>query len=153
MNTMPCAFEIETIRASQTGSASPELLRHQQGCPHCGAALQIARIFHQDAEYLSEHAAPPPAAQVWAAAGRRRRAIALERATILLRILKVSGLVYAAVFIVWAANALANLRGGFVPPVLDGKALNASLEGAVLAALCVGIGLCYTLRHDRPPTR
>ncbi len=73
---------------------------------------------------------------------------ALERATGFVFALKIAGLIYAAVLVLWGAHALA-VRGGVIVSGLDPKLLSATIEGAGLAVLLVGSGLWYTLRGDK----
>lgn len=148
MNPMGCRYEGETIRALRSGSADDELLRHQQSCPHCREALRMAAVLERDAAELDATCTPPRAVQIWAAAERRRRTAALERATLVLRALKASGMLYAVIFLVWGLRWLAGATSGWSLPGLDSRALAITLEGAGLAVLCVGTGLCYALRRD-----
>jgi hypothetical protein len=148
MNPMSCKYEPETIRALQDGSPGDELLRHQSTCPECRQALWLAQAFQKDAGRLTASCAPPQAAQIWATAEHRRRTAALERAALILRALKASGMLYAAIFVLWGLHWLAGLKSSFLLPGLDAKALTTTLAGAGLAACFVITGLCYVLRRD-----
>ncbi len=148
---MPCKFEGEMVRAQHSGTWTSGLLRHQEACADCREVLRLMQTLHQDAIGLAADCVPLPAKRVWLEAEQRRRKTALARAAISVRVLKTSGLVYALFFALWAVHALLGTRSGFSLPRLDGKAVNASLEGIALAALCIGMGLVYALRRDRLP--
>jgi predicted anti-sigma-YlaC factor YlaD len=152
MNAMRCRYESETIRAFhhgelQPGACSEALIQHQKECPVCREAVVVAQALRRDAEELAARYTPPPSAQILAAAERHRRMESLARATRFFRVLKIAGMVYAAVFVLWGLHSLTG-HGGVVLPGLDGKSLNATLEGAGLAAIFVGSGLWYALRRD-----
>ena len=149
MNPMGCKYEGETVRALRSGSADDELLRHQHGCPHCREVLRMAAALQRDAIELDAACAPPRAVQIWAAAERRRRTATLERAALVLRALKASGMLYAVIFLLWGLHWLAGATGGLSLPGLDSRALAITLEGAVLAVLCIGSGFWCALRRDR----
>jgi len=150
MNAMRCRYENEMIRALQTGAWSESLIEHQKNCADCRDAVVLAQALRRDANDVAARYAPPPSAQVWAAAERRRRMAALERATRFVFALKIAGLIYAAVLVLWGVRALA--VHGVIVPGLDSKLLNTAIEGAGLAALLVGSGLWYTLRGDERRT-
>jgi predicted anti-sigma-YlaC factor YlaD len=147
MIAMRCRFENETIRALQTGAPSENLIEHQKTCAACRDTVVVAQALRRDAGDLAARYAPPSSALVWAAAERHRKMAALMRATRFLHALKVAGVVYVAVLVFWGIHALA-VRGGVIVSGLDPKLLNATIEGAGLAALLVGSGLWYTLRRD-----
>ena len=156
MNAMRCRYESETIQALksgalQSGTCSETLIQHQQNCVVCREAIVVAKALRQDANKLAARYTPPPSGQILAAAERHRRIEALARATRFLRILKIAGLVYVAVFVLWGLHSLTG-HGGINLPGLDGKSLNTALEGAGLAVICVGSGLWYALRRDERRT-
>jgi predicted anti-sigma-YlaC factor YlaD len=146
MNAMGCGYEDETIRALETDARSASLIEHQKSCASCRDAVLVAQALRQDANKLAARYTPPSSVQMWATAARHRRMAALERASSFVFALKIAGLVYAAVLIVWGVHAL--VVRGIVPPGLDAKWLNATITGAGLAVLFVGSGLWYTLRGD-----
>lgn len=148
MNAMRCRYESEMIRALQAGALSESLIAHQKDCADCRDAVMVAQALRQDESDLVARYTPPPAAQVWAAAERHRRMAMLERAGRFLRALKIAGVVYVAVLVLWGIHALSE-RG---VPGLDPKLLNTVIEGAGLAVLLVGSGLWYTLRGDERRT-
>lgn len=152
MTAMQCKFEGETIRAYRSGSWPAELVRHCAQCADCRESLQVARALLADAGSLdlpaAIHAGPPPAAQVWSAVQRRRKLDALDRATRVLRVLKIAGVVYAAVFLLWAVRTLPGVAAESVLPALNGRALSTSVAGGCVALLCVVSGLFYTLLKD-----
>jgi hypothetical protein len=67
---------------------------------------------------------------------------------ICVRILKVSGFVYALLFGLWVARELGRAHGAALPH-LDGTAWSASIGGLALAAVCLGTGLVFALRGER----
>jgi hypothetical protein len=146
---MTCKLEAEVVRAVREGSIAPELVKHQQACADCREAARVVLALRADAGALEASFVPAPVAMVWAAAERSRRAGALARANLCVRILKVSGFVYALLFALWAAHALAGLHGGVALPGLDGKMLTESVAGIAFVAACVGIGLVFELRGER----
>lgn len=144
---MRCQYEAELIRALQTGEYSESLLQHERNCADCREAMMLARALRQDASDLAARYSPPSSGQIWAAAERHRHMAALARATRFLSVLRIAGLVYAVGFVGWGLYTLAARA---IPlPGLDGKSLNAVMEGAGLAVLFAGSGLWYALRGDR----
>jgi predicted anti-sigma-YlaC factor YlaD len=148
---MRCRYENETIRALGTGAFSESLKEHQKSCAECRDAVAVAQALRRDASDLAARHIPPASAMILAAAERHRRMMALARATRFLRAMKVAGVVYVAVLVVWGVYSLAG-HGGMTVPGLDAKSLNATIGGAGLAVLFVGSGLWYTLRRDERPT-
>jgi hypothetical protein len=152
MTAMQCKFEGETIRALRSGSWPAELVQHCGECPDCREALQVAQALLEDAGGLNLpsaiHSGPPPAAQVWSAVQRRRKLAALDGATRILRVLKVAGVIYTAVFLLWVVRTLPGVATESVLPALNGKALTSSVAGGCFAVLCVVSGLFYTLLKD-----
>lgn len=146
---MRCEREGETIEALRSGSWPDELLAHCGQCADCRQARLVASALHRDADQLQARSGPPPAMRVWAAVQRRQRIAALERATRFLRILKIAGVVYAAVFFFWSLHSLRGLALGSLMPGLNGRALNESILAAGLAVVFIGSGLWYALRRDR----
>lgn len=149
MNAMPCKHEGEMIAALRSGAWAAELLEHCSGCSECRQTRLVAEALHRDAEMLQASSGPPPAVRVWAAVQRQQGMAALERATRFLRVLKVAGVVYAAVFLFWSLRSLPNLAPGSLLSGLNGRALNESMIAAGLAVLFIGSGLWYALRRDR----
>jgi hypothetical protein len=156
MTAMQCKFEGETIRAYRSGSWPAELVQHCAQCPDCRESLQVAQTLLEDAGRLNLpsaiHSGPPPAPQVWSAVQRGRKLAALDRATRILRVLKVAGVIYAAVFLIWTLQTLPGLAPQAILPGLTGKALTDSVAGAGFAAIFVCGGLVYALRRDRSST-
>lgn len=147
MNAMQCQYEAEAIRALETGEQPESLMAHQKNCSACREAVMLAQMMRKDADELATRYVLPSAERVWAVAERHRQMAALARTARFLRILKIMGAVYGLVFVLWGVHALA--MRGIVARGLDGKSMNAVLEGAGLAVLFVGSGLWYTLRGDR----
>ena len=147
MNAMRCQYESEMIRALRAGALSETQIAHQRSCADCRDAVLVAQALQQDASEMAVRYAPPSSAMVWAMAERRRRMAALTRAMRFLNVLKIAGVVYVAVLVFWAVHSLPGL-GGVTLPGLDGKLLNATIEGVGLAVLLVGSGLWYALRRD-----
>ena len=147
MNGMRCQYERELIRAEQTGEYSERLMEHERICANCREAVLLARALRRDANELAARYTPPSPERVWAAAERHRQMTALAQATRFLRVLKIAGVVYGLMVFLWGLHVLA--ARGIATSWLDGKSLNAVMEGAALAALFVGSGLWYTLRGDR----
>jgi hypothetical protein len=146
MNAMRCRYENEMIRALGAGALSESLMEHQKGCADCRDAIVVAQALRRDAGDLAARLSPPRSAQVWAAAERHRRMAALERATRFVFALKIAGLIYAAVLVLWGVRTLA-VRAVMLPG-LNAGSLNATITGAGLAVLFVGGGLWYALRRD-----
>lgn len=149
---MRCEREGETIRALRSGSWPSDLLQHHEHCPDCRQTRQVAQALQQDAAPLQSHSGPRPAVHVWSAVQRRQKLAAFDRATRFLRLLKVAGILYAAVFVLWSLRALPGLPAESFLPGLTGKALSDSLAGAGLAAIFVCGGLIYAMRRDKPST-
>jgi predicted anti-sigma-YlaC factor YlaD len=146
MNAMRCRYENEMIRALKTSALSESLIEHQKSCSICREVAVVAQALLRDASDLAPRYTPPLPTQIFAAAERRRRMAALERATRFVLALKIAGLVYAAVLALWGLHAL-SVRGVMLPG-LDAASLNATIAGAGLAVLFVGGGLWYALRGD-----
>lgn len=147
MSAMRCRYESETIRALQTGVLSEALIEHQKRCADCRQEVMVAEALQWDARGLAIRYTPPSSGQIWAVAERHRRTAALARATRFLLALKIAGMVYAVVFVLWGLHALA--AHGIPAPWLEGKSLNTVMEGAGLAMLFVSSGLWYMLRGDK----
>ena len=150
MNAMRCRYENEMIRALQAGALSESVIEHQKVCADCRDAVVVAQALQEDAGDLAARHTPLPSAQVWAAAERYRRMAALQQAAHFVFALKIAGVVYAAVLVLWGVRALA--ARGLVLPGLNAGSLNATITGAGLAVLFVGGGLWYALRRDERVT-
>jgi len=146
MIAMRCRYESEMIRALKTGALSESLIEHQRNCSICREVAVVAQALLRDAGDLAPRYTPPLPTQILAAAERRRRMAALERATRFVFALKIAGLIYAAVLVLWGVRALA--ARGLVLPGLNAGSLNATITGAGLAVLFVGGGLWYAMRED-----
>jgi hypothetical protein len=149
MNAMPCKFEAEMIRAMRSGNWSATLLDHREHCPDCREAIFVAEAMQHDSAWIQARAEPPSATQVWALSQRRQREAAMERATRWVRILKIAGWLYAAIFVVWGLRLLPSFATDTLLSSLNGKPLDESVAGAVFAAICVGSGFWYAVRRDR----
>jgi hypothetical protein len=147
-----CEREDETIRALRSGSWPSDLLQHHEHCLDCRQTRQVAQALQQDAALFQSHSVPHPAIHVWSAVQRRQKLAAFDRTTRFLRLLKVAGILYATIFVLWSLRALPGLPTESLLPGLTGKALSDSLAGAGLAAIFVCSGLIYALRRDRPST-
>jgi len=151
---MTCRFEVEVVRVVREGSITPELENHQQECGDCREAAQVALALRADADALAENFVPPPVAAIWAAAERSRRVSALRRAHLCVRILKVSGFVYALLFALWAAHSMGRLDDAAAAFAALGHTM---LAGLGVTGLCVALGLVFALRGERtslsPPSR
>jgi len=147
MNAMRCQYETEMIRAIETGECSESLMAHQKNCAACREAVMLAQMLRRDASELATRYVPPSSERVWWVAERHRQMAALARATRFLRLLKIAGLAYSAVIIVWVLHVLT--ERGVGASWIEGKSVTAVIEGAGLAVLFVASGLWYTLRVDR----
>ncbi|HTW49171.1 MAG TPA: hypothetical protein VMD92_14560 [Acidobacteriaceae bacterium] len=85
---------------------------------------------------------PPPAAGIWLMAERRRRRLAIERATLPLRIMQVVGLVCAVAAAAWLLSASRVSVSGLLHDV-------ETLRAAILAMGCASVLLvvagCWTM--------
>ena len=152
MNAMSCKFEAEVIGALRSGNWSATMLDHKDHCLDCREAILVAEAMQQDAAWIQAKAEPPSVSQVWALSQRRRREVAIERATRWVRILKVAGWLYASIFVVWGLRLLPRLASDSFLTALDPKALDESVAAAALAAVFIGSGLWYALRGDQRQT-
>ena len=143
MIAMRCRYENEMIRALQTGALSESLMEHQKGCAACRDAMVVAQVLRRDAgEVAARHTLPPPV-QVWAASSRHRRMAALQRAARFVFALKIAGLIYAAVLVLWGVRALVAQVGLLVK--------SGSLNAAIGEQGCAFVGgrLCCAAADER----
>lgn len=159
MNEPHCSKKELIVAALHGNSPDAELFDHARSCPACLEVLRVTEFLHAETSLMQHElqSLPSPAA-VWRKAQASAREKALARATLPIRIARISASVVAVVAAPWlmlGANPLqpwiATLWPGYFSSV--NPLWLADLNGMLLLAIsgtlvCFGLSSWYMLRED-----
>ena len=146
MKPMSCEHERVVIQALHSGEWSVELRRHAADCPDCTQALHLAEALGEAARRAEIHCHPPDAHWSWQRSRVMAREIAVRRVTRLLAAMRALAAVYVAAAALWLLRDSAALQYREVASSMHGVSNWFALMGAMVAAVCVVVGLWPILR-------
>jgi hypothetical protein len=155
-----CEKEHQVVAALCGNSPDAEILAHAAACPVCSQVLLVAGFLrHQTSLAQHELNALPEAALIWRKAQAQSRQKALVRATLPIRIARISAAAVAVLAALWLILAphqlwprMADLwprhlpsANQFWPSGLSQTALLIAITGTLI---CIGLSSWYMLRED-----
>jgi hypothetical protein len=148
MKQMSCEHETGVIRALHLGEWTSELRRHAAECQDCSQALHLAEALREEARRAAIHCNPPDAHWIMQRSRRMAREIAVRRVTRLLAAIRALAAVYVAAAALWLLRGYAALPYREVASSMHGASAGFALMGAMVAAVCVVVGLWPILRDS-----
>jgi hypothetical protein len=102
MNEAFCEKEQQIVAALLGGSRNAEILRHTRSCPVCSEVLLVAEFLRESSQISTlDLSGLPDAGLIWRKAQALAREKALVRATLPIRIARISAFVVAALAVPW----------------------------------------------------
>jgi hypothetical protein len=144
---MSCEHERVVIRALHSGEWSVELRRHAAECADCSQALQLAEALGEAARRAEAGFQAPDAHWIWQRSRRLAREIAVRRVNHLLAAMRALAAAYVAAAALWLLRGSAALQYREVASSMHGASSWFALMGAMVAAVCVVVGLWPILRE------
>ena len=151
MKQMSCEHESSVIRALHAGEWTSELRLHLAECRDCSQALQLAEAMQMSATQAQVDCHPPDPHWILQRSRRMAREIALRRVARLMTAMRMLAAVYAIVLAGWLLRGFASLQYREVASAMRGPSSGFGLMGAVVAAVCVAVGLWPFLRGGSQP--
>ncbi|MGA8502246.1 MAG: hypothetical protein WB683_11900 [Candidatus Sulfotelmatobacter sp.] len=159
MNEHHCEQEQSVVAALRGGSRDPEILVHARNCPVCSEVMLVTEFLREETN-LAQHELNtlPDAALIWRKAQALAREKALARATLPIRITRISAFAVALLAVLWLILE-SHQPGSWMADLWPRHLLFTSLwssnlnEPALLLALtstliCIGLSSWYILRED-----
>jgi predicted anti-sigma-YlaC factor YlaD len=148
MKQMSCEHENAVVRALHSDEWAEELRLHLSDCQDCREALQLAEALGEVARHAEIHCNPPDAHWILQRSRLRSREIAMRRVAWLLTAMRTLAAVYVGVAAVWLLRGYVTLEYRGVASALHGTASGFAQMGAMVAAVCVVVGLFPILRES-----
>lgn len=160
MNEHYCEKEQQVAASLRCGLCPPELREHARQCPVCSEVMLVAEFLREETN-LAQHelSTLPDAALVWRRAQALAREKALVRATLPIRIVRISGFVVAVLAAprlilesrplwpwmadLWPRHLSSTIR--LWPSDLNETALLLAITGTII---CIGLSSWYMLREE-----
>jgi hypothetical protein len=102
MNEAFCEKEQQIVAALLGGSRNAEILGHTRSCPVCSEVLLVAEFLRESSQISTlDLSGLPDAGLIWRKAQALAREKALVRATLPIRIARISAFVVAALAVPW----------------------------------------------------
>jgi hypothetical protein len=152
-----CDQEEAVWSAMRNGALTEELRIHAGSCPICAELMLVAEYLHQEVAADPAELRVPDADFVWLKARNRARELAVARATLPIRVVRIGA--YAAALLA-AAWFVPFLRAGSWLPAFDFRYLSAMDRagsmtltgtmaiGVVASLICISFGSWYVLRQE-----
>jgi hypothetical protein len=160
MSEHNCEQEQQVAAALCSGACTPELREHARTCPVCSEVMLVSGFLREEAS-LARHelSTLPDATLIWRKAQALAREKALARATLPIRIARISALVLAVLAAPWLIVESRELRPWIAnlwprhllstnqlwPSDLNQTALLLAITGTVIS---IGVSSWYMLRED-----
>jgi hypothetical protein len=160
MNEIYCEKEEQVIAALSGNSRDAAILTHARSCPVCSEVLLVTGFLREEAN-LARHELNtlPDPALIWRRAQATAREAALVRATLPIRIARISALVVAvfvAPWLIFESRYLQHWMADLWPTHSSsaGQPLSSYSGGTTLllaltgTLICIGLSSWYLLRED-----
>jgi hypothetical protein len=160
MNQHFCEKEPQVVAALGGSSRDAEILRHARTCPVCSEVLLVSELLRESIQLAThELSALPDAALIWRKAQALAREKALVRATLPIRIARISALVVAFLAAPWLILQSHQLwpwmsdlwpkhlssANRLWPSELNETALLLAATGTIV---CIGLSSLYLLKEE-----
>jgi len=162
MNEHFCEKEQQVVAALCGSSRDAEILGHAGRCPVCSEVLLVSEFLRESTQLAAhELSALPDAALIWRKAQALAREKALVRATLPIRIARISAFVVAvlaAPWLIFESHQLWPVMPDFWPRHLSftnrlrpSDSNETALPLAITATIiCIGLSSWYMLREEKP---
>jgi hypothetical protein len=162
MNEHFCEKEQQVVAALCGSSRDAEILGHAGRCPVCSEVLLVSEFLRESTQLAAhELSALPDAALIWRKAQALAREKALVRATLPIRIARISAFVVAvlaAPWLIFESHQLWPVMPDFWPRHLSftnrlwpSDSSETALPLALAATIiCIGLSSWYMLREEKP---
>ncbi len=160
-----CEKEQQVVAALCGSSHDAEILGHARSCPVCSEVLLVSEFLRESTQLAThELSALPDAALIWRKAQALARKKALVKATLPIRIARISAFVVAALAAPWWVlesrqlwPRMADLWPRYLsstnrlwPSDSNETALLLAVTGTII---CIGLSSWYMLREEKPNSR
>lgn len=161
MNEPYCEKEPEVVAALCSRSHDARILDHAHSCPVCSEVLLVSEFLRKSAQLATqEFSALPDAGLIWRKAQALAREEAVVRATLPIRVARISALivaVFAAPWLILESHQLWPWMADLWPRHLSSTnrfLLSDSNETALVLAIagtiiCIGLSSWYMLREEK----
>lgn len=155
MNTSPCKYEPEVIRALRSGPLGQKLYAHVTGCAECSDVMVVAQFLEREADSMGEISIPD-ADTVWRRALSRSRAEAAARAVRPIQWVvytSIAVMITAAFWLILVLPAWLEWLPHYTSslPVVRGMWVAVSFVAGAVTTLTAVFGAVFILRMDRAP--
>ncbi len=145
MNPTKCERELEVLAALRKNSCSPQLRLHIQSCIACAEMESVMQMLLQTSCSLQTQINPPAAAYIWREAQRRKQELALQRATLPLKVMWLLSILYIPALSLWLLRSFSISISFDAIPKYD----TVFLFGVISATILIILGLSLFIFEEK----